>query len=166
MREIALWASGAALAFLVTAGAFLMLANLATGSSEESLSPDAGTGKPGPALDLHVDEGRLASLRARSGQKLRLAVHNEGGRAFSDVNLTLEVSSGNTALPETRYYRHTVRKLEVGEAREVEFVLDLSGSEETRGEASAVPSEPQKILEIRASTPEGVSAVKTAVLPL
>ena len=163
MREIAFWASGAALAFLVTAGAFLLLANLATGSSEENLSPEPGPGKSGAVLDLDLDEGRLASLEAGPGQKLRLAVQNEGDTGFSDVNLTLEVSSGNTALPETRYYRHTVRKLEAGEARNVEFVLDLSESETTDG---AAPTEPQKILEVRATTPEGRTAVRTAIVPL
>lgn len=166
MRGIALWASGAALAFFVTAGAFLLLANLATGSPGENLSPDAGPGKSGAALDLNVDKGQLASLEAAPGQKLRLAVQNEGDRGFSDVNLTLEVSSGNTAFPETRYYRHTVRTLETGETRNVEFVLDLSESENTNAAAPADPSEPQKILEIRATTPQGVSAVRTAIVPL
>ena len=163
MREMAFWASGAALAFFVTAGAFLLLANLATGSSQENLPPEPGPGRSGAVLDLDLDEGRLASLEARPGQKLRLAVQNEGGRGFSDVNLTLEVSSGNTALPETRYYRHAVRKLAAGETRNVEFVLDLSEPETTD---SAAPTEPQKILEVRATTPEGRTAVRTAIVPL
>ena len=163
MREMAFWASGAALAFLATAGAFLLLANLATGSSEENLSPEPGPGKPGAVLDLNLDEGRLASLEAGPGQKLRLAVQNEGDRRFSNVNLTLEVSSGNTALPETRYYRHTVRKLEAGETRNVDFVLDLSESETM---SSAAPTEPQRILEVRATAPEGRTAVRTAIVPL
>ena len=166
MRGVALWASGAALAFFVTAGAFLLLANLATGSSEENLSPDAGPGKSGPALDLDLNRGQLASLEAGPDQKLRLAVQNEGDRGFSDVNLTLEVSSGNTALPETRYYRHTVQTLEIGETRNVEFVLDLSEAESTNTPAPEVQSEPQRILEIRATTPEGVSEVRTAIVPL
>lgn len=163
MRETALWASGAALAFFVTAGAFLLLANLATGSSEENLSPEQGPAESGAALDLDLDEGRLAALEAGPGQKLRLAVQNEGDRDFSNVNLTLEVSSGNTALPETRFYRLAVRKLRAGETRDVEFVLDLSQSENTNG---AAPTEPQKILEIRATAPEGRSAVRTAIIPL
>ena len=160
---MAFWASGAALAFFVTAGAFLLLANLATGSSQENLPPEPGPGRSGAVLDLDLDEGRLASLEARPGQKLRLAVQNEGGRGFSDVHLTLKVSSGNTALPETRYYRHTVRKLAAGETRNVDFVLDLSESDTTN---SAAPTEPQKILEVRATTPEGRTAVRTAIVPL
>lgn len=166
MRGVALWASGAALAFFVTAGAFLLLANLATGSSEENLSPDAGPGKPGAALDLDLNRRQLDSLGVGQGQKLRLAVQNEGDRDFSDVNLTLEVSSGNTALPETRYYRHNIQTLETGETRSVEFVLDLSETESTNTPTPAAPSEPQRILEIRATTPEGVSAVRTAIVPL
>ena len=166
MRGVALWASGAALAFFVTAGAFLLLANLATGSSEENLSPDAGPGKSGPALDLDLNRGQLDSFEAGPGQKLRLVVQNEGDRGFSAVNLTLEVSSGNTALPETRYYRHTLQALETGETRAVEFVMDLSGAENTSAPTPAAPSEPQEILEIRATTPEGVSAVRTAIVPL
>ncbi|QIN82269.1 hypothetical protein GBA63_06095 [Rubrobacter tropicus] len=163
VRETALWASGAALAFFVTAGAFLLLANLATGSSEKDLSPEQGPGKSGQALDLELDEGRLASLEAGPGQRLRVAVQNAGDRGFSSVNLTLEVSSGNTAVPETRYYRHTVRGLQAGQTRNVDFVLNLSQSESTNG---AAPTEPQKILEVRATTPEGRSAVRTAIVPL
>ncbi|CAA9460575.1 MAG: hypothetical protein AVDCRST_MAG02-2229 [uncultured Rubrobacteraceae bacterium] len=166
MREVALWASGAALAFFVTAGAFLLLANLATGSSGENLSPDAGPGKSGPALDLDLNKGQLAFLEAGTGQKLRLAVQNGGAQDFSDVNLTLEVSSGNTAIPETRYYRHTLRTLETGETRNVEFVLDLSESESTNAAVPSAQSEPQKLIEIRATTPQGVSAVRTAIIPL
>lgn len=165
MREIALWASGAALAFLVTAGAFLLLANLATGSSVENLSPDPGPGRTGQVLELDLDEGRLASLRAGPAQELTLAVQNQGDQNFSHVNLTLEVSSENTALPETRYYRHTVRTLGAGESRNVRFIMDLSESEGTKGDTLA-PPDPQKILEIRATTPEGRSAVRTAIVPL
>jgi hypothetical protein len=163
VREMALWVSGAALAFFVTAGAFLLLANLATGSSEENLSPDQGPGKSGAALDLDLDKSRLASLREGPGQRLSLAVQNHGDQNFSNVNLTLEVSSGNTALPETSYYRHTVRNLRAGETRDVDFVLDLSQSESTSG---PTPTEPQRIIEVRATTPEGRSAVRTAIVPL
>ena len=160
---MAIWASGAALAFLLTAGAFLLLANLATGSSEEKLSPEQGPGKAGAILDLDLDEDQLTSLEAEPGQRLRLAVQNEGDRDFSDVNLTLEVSSSNTAFPETSYYRHSVSKLLAGETRDVDFVLDLSQSENT---SAAAPTEPEKIIEVRATTPEGRSAVRTAIVPL
>lgn len=165
MRGLALWASAAALAFFVTAGAFLLLANLATGSSEENLPPGAGPDKVGPALDLNLNRRQLDSVEAKPGQKLQVTLQNEGDRGFSDVDLKLKVSSGNTALPETRYYRRSVQTLATGETRNVEFVLDLSEAE-TKAPAPATPSEPQKILEIRATTSDGVSAVRTAVVPL
>lgn len=163
MRDAALWAAGAALAFFLTAGAFLVLANLATGSSGEDLP--AARGKSGPALDLDLNRDRLASLEPAQGQELLLTVENAGGRDFSSVNLTLEASSGDTANPHSRYYRRTLQNLKAGESVEVRFLLDLSRPPE----ASDTPSAPNKrseILEIRATTPEGVSVVRTAILPL
>ena len=61
MRDIALWLSGAALAFLITAGAFLLLANLATAPSETSLTPEKTPGGSGHTIvDLKLDRGQLA----------------------------------------------------------------------------------------------------------
>ena len=164
MREAALWVSGAALAFFATAGAFLLLANLGTGPSEESLPPDPQRAESGPALELHLDEGQLASLRALPDQRLEVGVENSGDEDLSDVNLTLEVSSENTALSDARYYRETVGTLAAGSSDTVRFYLNLSEEESTI--PAAVPEPPRKILEVRATTPTGVSAVKTAVLPL
>jgi hypothetical protein len=164
VREAALWVSGAALAFFVTAGAFLVLANLGTGPSEQSLPPDPQPARSGPALELNLDEGELASLQALPEQRLDLGVENPGDEDLSDVNLTLEVSSENTALSDARYYRRTVDELEAGRNVTVSFYLDLSAREETN--LAAVPEEPRKILEVRATTPSGVSAIKTAILPL
>ena len=164
MREAALWISGAALAFFVTAGAFLLLANLGTGPSEESLPPDPQPAESGPALELNLDEDQLASLRALPDQRFEVGVENPGDEDFSDVNLALEVSSENTALSDARYYRETVDTLAAGGSATVRFYLDLSEGESTI--PAAVPEPPRKILEIRATTPTGVSAVKTVVLPL
>jgi hypothetical protein len=164
VREAALWASGAALAFFVTAGAFLLLANLGTGPSEKSLPPDPRPAEPGPALELHLDEDQLASLKALPGQELELGVSNPGDEDLSNVNLTLEVSSENTALSDTRYYRETLDELAAGNSRSVRFYLDLSEGEATN--PAAVPEPPRKILEVRATTPEGVSAIRTAIVPL
>ncbi len=164
MREAALWVSGAALAFFLTAGAFLLLANLGSGPSEQSLPPDPRPARSGPALELNLDEGELASLRALPEQSLGLGVENPGDEDLSDVNLTLEVSSENTALSDARYYRRTVDELEAGSNVTVSFYLDLSTPEETN--PVAVPEEPRTILEVRATTPTGVSAIKTAILPL
>jgi hypothetical protein len=161
---MALWASGAALAFLVTAGAFLLLANLATVPSEKSLAPDPPSGAPGPDLELSLDVERLASLEAAPGQVLDLEVRNEGGEDLSDVNLILGVSSENTALPNPRYYRRTVEELPAGGEANLRFRFDLSSTDPAN--AAAAPETSRKVLEVRASTPEGVSAVKTAILPL
>ncbi len=165
MREFALWAAGAALAFLLTAGAFLFLANLATGPSAEDLPAAPGRGEPGPALDLDLNRDRLASLEPAPDQELLLTVHNAGGRDLSNVNLTLEASSEDTANPRSRYYRRTLRDLKAGEEVEVGFLLDLSKPPE-RSAAPTTSDERSEILEIRATTPEGVSVVRTAILPL
>ena len=166
MREIVLWLSGAALAFFVTAGAFLSLANLAGAPSDKNLTPDPSPKRSGPALELSLDEGRLAALRPLPGQSLDLVVQNGGGEQLSDVNVTLGVSSENTALPNSRYYRRTVEKLPPDEAVTVHFEFDLSSPElPVERPPAAVPEPSRKILEIRATTPQGVSAVRTAILP-
>jgi hypothetical protein len=164
VREAALWVSGAALAFFLTAGAFLLLANLGTGPSEKSLPPDPRPAQSRPALELNLDEGELTSLRALPDQRLDLNVENLGDEDLSSVNLTLEVSSEDTALSDARYYRQTVDELPAGESVPVSFYLDLSAQEGTN--PAAVPETPRKILEIRATTPTGVSAIKTVILPL
>jgi hypothetical protein len=92
-----------------------------------------------------------------------VGVENSGDEDLSDVNLTLEVSSENTALSDARYYRETVDTLAAGGSTTVRFYPNLS--EEQGTIPTAVPEPPRKILEVRATTPTGVSAVKTAVLP-
>ncbi len=167
MREMALWISGAALAFFVTAGAFLLLANLAAVPSEERLTPDPPSRPSGPDLELNLDQGRLASLEALPSQSLEVTVSNRGDEALSDIDLTLHVSSENTSLPVSGYYRREIERLPAGETAHVRFEFDLSAPE---GPASttlaAVPEPSRRVLEIRASTPEGVPAVRTAILPL
>ncbi len=163
MREAVFWVSGAALAFFITAGAFLLLANLGTGPSEKNLPADPGTDESGPELELNLDEDQLAALTALPGQRLDVTVENVGDEDLSDVNLTLEVSSENTALSDARYYRETVDSLAAGGSATVRFYINLTEGEDTI--PAAVPEPPRKILELRATTPTGVSAVKTAVLP-
>ena len=164
MRDAALWAAGAALAFFLTAGAFLFLANLATGPATEDLPAPPARGETGPGLDLDLNRDRLASLESAPDQELLLTVENAGGKDFSNVNLTLEASSEDTANPRSRYYRRTLRDLKVGERMEVGFLLDLSKPPE--GSVAPTASEGRaEILEIRATTPEGVSEVRTAILP-
>lgn len=164
MRDAALWAAGAALAFLLTAGAFLLLASLATAPPAEDL-PVPARGGPGPALDLDVNRDRLFALEPAPEQELLLTVENAGDRTFSSVNLTLEASTGDTANPHTRYYRRTVRGLEAGENTDLRFLLDLSTPPDATDDPS-VPDEQWKIIEIRATTPEGVTQVRTAIVPM
>lgn len=165
MREAALWATAAALAFLIAAGAFLVLANLATGPLAEYLPATPARGKAGPALDLDLNRSRLASLKSAPDQELLLTVENAGGSDFSTVNLTLKSSSGDTADPRSHYYQQTLQNLEPGESVEVSFLLDLSGTTQAP-DAPTTTDERSEILEIRATTPEGVSVVRTAILPL
>ncbi len=165
MRSAALWAAGAALAFLLTAGAFLFLANLATGPPAEDLPAAPARGEPGPALDLDLNRQRLDSLEPAPDQELLLTVQNAGGKDLSNVNLTLEASSEDTANPRSRYYRRTLRDLKAGEEVDVSFLLDLSRPQEGSA-APTVTDERSEILEIRATTPEGASVVRTAILPL
>ena len=166
MRDIVFWLSGAALAFLVTAGAFLFLANLATAPSEKRLNPDQERGESGQAVDLILDREQLASLRYQPDQSLALVVENEGGEQLSDVNVTLKVFSENTALSDARYYRHTVEKIPAGEPARVSFEFDLPAREEPVARPPTANPEPsRKILEIRATTPGGISTVRTVILP-
>ena len=163
MRDVVFWLSGAALAFLLTAGAFLFLANLATTPSEKRLNPDQAGGE---SVDLILDRERLASLKSLPDQSLALVVENEGGEQLSNVNVTLRVFSENTALSNPRYYRQTVEKIPAGKAARVRFEFDLPAREDpvTRP-PTANPEPSREILEIRATTPEGNSTVRTVILP-
>jgi hypothetical protein len=166
MRDVVFWLSGAALAFVVTAGAFLLLANLATTPSEKSLHPDRGPGGSGPAIDLQLDRERLASLEPSPDQILDVSVENEGGEPLSDVNVILIISTENTALSDSRYYRQTVEKVPAGGAESVRFDFDLVVPEQpVRRPSAATPEPSREILEIRATTPEGNSTVRTVILP-
>ena len=165
MREAAFWVSGAAVAFFITAGAFLLLANLGTGPSEKNLPADPGTGKSGPDLELILGEGTLTTLAPLPGQRFDLTVENVGSEDLSDVSLTVEVSSENTARYDARYYRKKIEKLAAGESTTVPFYLDLSTPQAVLT-VPEIPEPPRTIVEARAATPEGISAVKTAILPL
>jgi hypothetical protein len=166
MRDIAFWLSGAALAFLVTAGAFLFLANLATAPSEKRLNPDQARDESGQAVDLILDRERLASLRSLPDQSLAPVVENGGTKQLLDVNVTLHVFSENTALSDSRYYRQTVEKIPAGEAARVRFEFDLPAREEPVARPpSANPEPTREILEIKATTPQGNSTVRTVILP-
>jgi len=166
MRDIVFWLTGAALAFLVTAGAFLFLANLATAPSEKRLNPDQARGESGQAVDLILDREHLASLRSLPDQSLDLEVENDGTKQLSDVNVTLSVFSENTAFSDFRYYRQTVERIHAGETVRVRFEFDLPAREDPVARPPTANPEPSReILEIRAKTPEGNSTLRTVILP-
>jgi hypothetical protein len=117
-------------------------------------------------VDLILDREQLTSLRDGPEQSLVPVVENEGGEQLSDVNVTLRVFSENTALSGSRYYRQTVEKIPAGEAASVRFEFDLLVREEPGAKPPPANPEPSReLLEIRATTPEGNSTVKTVILP-
>jgi hypothetical protein len=80
------------------------------------------------------------------------------------VNVTLIVSSENTALADYRYYRQTVEKVAAGGTAGLRFALDLSEPEQrVTGRPATEPA--RQILEIKATTPHGISTAKTVILP-
>lgn len=167
MRDVVVWILGTVLAFALAATAFLLLANLLATPPERNLAPPAREDRSSSALDLELDSNQLGGLEAQASQKLDLAVRNEGDIKLSDIHLTLEVASENTALSETRYYRAGIKEMGPGAFRKAAFAIDLSPPKDPG--RNFVPDElksPQTIVEIQATTPSGVSAVRTVILPL
>ena len=169
MRGVALWAVGAAVAFLATAGAFLLLANLGGGAEASDPIPRAEPSEaqdPGPTLALELFEDQLEELEREPGQKLTVGVENVGDEEFSSVDLTLDVTSENTVQPRARSYQKTIEQMAPNESTTAEFEIDLSPPIPPEGgEGGTGPdSQTREILEARATTPEGASAIKTAVL--
>lgn len=173
MRDIVLWALGGLLAFLATAGAFLLLANFGDGAAESDPIPRANPStvpdlEPPPVtLALTLPEDQLEALQRRPGQRLALNVENGSDEGIPSVELTLDVVSENTARPNERSYRQTLGPLAPGEATEAEFEIDLSLPTPAGTSEKAAPNsegQSREILEILATTPEGASAVKTAVV--
>lgn len=167
MRGILIWGVGAMLAFLVTAGAFLVLANLSSSLSTRSVAPTPAPSNSAPLLRMNLSEASLEELEKAADQTLPLSVDNTGESTLSNISLTMRVTSENTAQPRARYYRATIKELEAGASKTVRFTLDLSApkpSDSPRPTSSDLP-EPRSVLEVQATTPEGISAVKTAVLP-
>src|SRR5215218_11107757 len=98
MRGVAVWFSGAALAFFFTAGAFLLLANIATVPSEKSLAPEPPDAAPQDVVELELNADQLASLKPEPDQSLDLTLRNESELTLPAVNVTLKESSENTAI--------------------------------------------------------------------
>ena len=166
MRGVALWALLTSVAFLMTAAAFLLLASL--GDDPESAPiprADPSETQERPILSLKIPEDRLEELEREPGQRLSLDLENGSEEELVDINLALDIVSENTARPHARSYRETLELLAPGETASVEFEIDLSPPIPAETHASDPGAEKDReILEIRATAPEGVSAVKTAVL--
>src|SRR5919199_1901029 len=165
MKGVALWALGTALAFLSASGAFLLLADLSGDPAESDPIPRAEPSEdqdPTPAIVLELSEDQLEGLERQPGQRLALGVENSSDEELSNVDVALDVSSENTARPDTRSYRQTIAQLEGGESTTIEFEIDLSPPPQTNSTGSE--AQPREILETRATPPDGVSAAKTAVL--
>lgn len=170
MKSVALWSLGAIAAFLATAGAFLLLANLLGNPAASDPIPRADPSQvqsSGPTLLLDLPEERLEGLEKRPGQRLALGVKNGGDEELPRVDLTLDATSGNTARPHKRSYRESTGSLAPGESTTVEFEIDLSPQMPAEGrESTPAGADPQarEVLEAKATAPEGTLAVKTAVL--
>jgi len=158
-RGVLLWLLATSAAFLATAGAFLLLANLGAGPGRGSGPIPRAPEAAGPALALRFAEDRLGELERRPDQALTLYVENRGDRELADVGVTLDVASEAALEASARRYEESVEGLAPGERRAVEMQVDLSPPVET-----PEAQDWREILEARATTPGGVSAVETAVL--
>lgn len=167
MKGITLWALGASVAFLVAGNTFLLLANLGSEPATSNPIPRAEPPDSEPArsdLVLKLPEDRLEGLRKAPGQWLALDVENAGSEELTNVNIMLDVASEDTTRPRARYYQET-GNLAPEETTTVEFEIDLTPPVTDEGRET-YPAEGQArgVLEIRATTPDGASAVKTAIL--
>lgn len=170
MRGALFWLIGASLAFFVTAGAFLVLANFGTAprASDPIPRPEPSEqGSSGPDLALNFSEERLKELERRQNQTLTLYLENRGDGELESVDLEVLVSSEDTAHPRVRRYQETVVGLAPGEIETIDLRVDLSpptpvGSMAVLGEQ---PAGNREILEARAYPPGGNVVIETAVLP-
>jgi len=158
-RGVLLWLLATSAAFLATSGAFLLLANLGAGPGRGSDPIPRVPEAAGPALALRFAEDRLGELVRRPDQALTLHVENRGDRELADVGVSLDVASEAALEVSVRRYEENVAGLAPGERRAVEMQVDLSPPAET-----PEAQDQREILEARATTPGGVSAVETAVL--
>jgi hypothetical protein len=164
MRGVVVWFSGAALAFLLTAGAFLLLANIATIPSEKSLAPEPPEAASQPVVELELNADQLASLKPEPDQSLDLTIRNASNTPLTNLSVALSVSSENTALSGSRYYRQMVETIPANGTADIPFGLNLSEPKQrVTGRPASEPA--REILEIKATTPHGISTTKTVILP-
>ena len=88
MRDVAFWLSGAALAFLLTAGAFLLLANLATAPSEKTCSRTRHEAGVRTSRGTGTGQRTARISQAAPGSESRPCGRERGDRQLSDVNMT------------------------------------------------------------------------------
>lgn len=164
MRGALFWTASTVLAFAVTAGVFLALAELGTAPPQQSLSNDEPPPESRNPLSLELRQSALETLEEEAGQTLGMTLSNGSDRTMTDINVYLILSSEDTADQETRYYEAEVRELASGQSKRVRFELDLSPPEPEEPGVASSDEESFNILEVRAASSEGVSIVKTAVL--
>ena len=169
MRGALFWLIGAAVAFFVTAGAFLLLANIgiapkASVPIPRSEAPEQGP--EGPELILNFSEERLEALERRRNQTLTIYLENKGDEELESVDLELRVSSEGAASRNARRYGETVLGLAPGEMEEVALTVDLSPAPPVEGFAvlGQEPGGDREILEARAYALGEPVVVETAVL--
>ena len=167
MTNFALWLLGALAAFFLTAGAFLLLANLGAGPGRSGpipQDPRAESPEAGPALSVRFAQGTLEELETSTGQTVVLYVENLGEEEIPAVDVGLAVASESTAGTPERDYGISVANLAPGETRTVEMEVDLSAPIAAESGELAT-SGGREILEARATAPGDPSAIQTAVLP-
>ena len=170
MRSALFWLFGASLAFLATAGAFLLLANFGTAPRANDPIPRSSTseqGPQGPEFALNFSEERLEGLQRRRNQTLTLYLENKGESGLQRVDLELTVSSEDTTYPRVRRYTETVRDLAPGAVEAVDLTVDLSGPPPPVESLAAIaekPGDEREILEAWAYAPGAPAVVKTAVI--
>ena len=170
MRSALFWLLGASLAFFLTAGAFVVLANFGTTpkASDPIPSPGPSTGgSQGPELDLNFSEKQLEGLQRSQNQTLTLYLKNRSEEKLETVNLELSVYSEDTVHPRARRYREIVAGLAPGEKLAVDMSVDLSPPPPV--ESLAILDDQQlgndrEILEARAYAPGEAPVVKTAIV--
>lgn len=167
MKGALFWVSSTALAFAVTAGVFLTLAEFGTAPPDRSLSADGDRRIESRApLSIDLPRNELESLEESEDQALGMTLSNRSDRELTGINVYLILSSEDTADQETRYYEAEIEELGPQESKLVRFdEIDLSPPE-PGGDSGTDPPEEKSfnILEVRAASSEGVSTVKTAVL--
>jgi len=169
VRSALFWLLGASLAFFLTAGAFLVLANFGTTprANDPIPQPEPSEGGPrSPKLALSFSEEGLKALERSQDQTLTLYLENSSEGELKNVDLELTVYSEDTAAPRMRRYRETVAGLAPGEVEAVDLTVDLSPPRpvESLAVLGEAPGSVREVLEARADAPGATTVVKTAVV--